>query len=243
MHERPIVLAPELHESQRSFELTGTEFHHICRVLRLRTGDELEFRDGRGLVAQARLEGVERRRARAAILSRERPEPPAGPALQLALPLLKGRRLDWILEKGTELGVAAFHLFLSRHGVVRRERAPERYAELIASAYCQCRRLILPELTGPRPFDELLAVARDEDWAMAWGDEQLAGSGGGAADWTMEQGRTHLAWVGPEGGFDDSEREALREAGALALNLGPLRLRSETAALALACRFPSMAGR
>jgi len=241
MPETPVVLRPDLDPSARSLRLAGDDHHHLFRVLRRRRGDAVELRDGRGLVALARVESVDKREARLRIESVSETAPPDLPALRLALPLLKGRRLDWILEKATELGVAGFDLYLGRHGVVRRETAPARYAEVIAAAYCQCRRLLLPGLTGPASLPEQLAAAREAGRRLWWADEARAGEP--AAGWSgltaalEEPGAVHQAWIGPEGGFAAEEREALAAAGAAPLGLGPHRLRSETAALALAARI------
>lgn len=238
MPETPVILRPDLDASVRSLRLTGAEHHHLFRVLRRRRGDPLELRDGRGLVARARVESVDRREARLRVESVTEPEPPALPALRLALPLLKGRRLDWALEKGTELGVAGFDLYLGRHGVVRREAAPARYAEIIAAAFCQSRRLLLPDLTGPAPMADQLAAAAAAGRRLWWADEQMAGRA--AAGWPAPADApdaVHQAWIGPEGGFAAEERDALAAAGAEPLVLGPHRLRSETAAVALAARI------
>ncbi|MBM4117271.1 16S rRNA (uracil(1498)-N(3))-methyltransferase [bacterium] len=244
MKEAPVLLWPALAPGAGALRLEGAAQHYLCYVLRLRAGDAVELRDGRGGLAAARLERVTRAAAELVHGPRETPLPPAQPELHLALPLLKGRRLDWVLEKGTELGVAGFALYLGRHGVVQRETRPERYAEILRAAFMQSRRLLLPSLGGPQPFADLLADARERGWRQCWADERRAGQGDGplpAAD-----ARPLLAWIGPEGGFAAEEREALGAVAEAALDLGPWRLRAETAALALACRLllpvPAQAG-
>ena len=236
MPDIPILLWPELARTGSEVTLTGDDHHHLCRVLRLRRGDSLELRDGRGAIAAASIAAADRGSATLTVAAAERPPLPDQAILHLALPLLKGKRLDWVIEKGTELGVAGFRLFIGRHSVVKRGKAPERYRELIASAFCQSRRLLLPELREPQPFAALLAEARAEKLDLAWADEHLAGQPGDAVAVAVAE-RGTLAWIGPEGGFAEVEREALIASGAAALSLGPQRLRSETAALALACRF------
>ncbi len=240
MSDRPVLLRPDLASGsgpgRRRLRIEGADQHHLCRVLRLRAGDEFELRDGKGLVALARLVEVGKRDALAELESLERPDPPAGPQVHLALPLLKGKRLDWALEKGTELGVAGFHLFVGRHGVVKRETAPERYFEILRAAYRQSRRLLLPELTGPRSFAELLEWASGEGWRQGWADERRAGMGQEALELVGEK-PVLLAWVGPEGGFAEEERGALTGSCDFVLDLGPQRLRAETAAIATACRL------
>ena len=235
MKEAPVLLWPGLDAQQGSLRLEGQALHHLCRVLRLRTGDALELRDGRGLCARGELTAVARTSAQVELSDFARRQPPAQPCVHLALPLLKGRRLDWALEKGTELGVTAFHLYQGRHGVVQRETRPERYDDILAAAFAQSRRLILPSLDGPVDFAALLARGQAEGWRQCWADERCAGSG--QAAFAPEPGRPLLAWVGPEGGFATEERQALAAAAEFVLDLGPQRLRAETAALAVACRL------
>lgn len=237
MKEAPVLLWPALAPAAGTLRLEGAAHHHVCRVLRLRVGDAVELRDGQGGLAAARLERVAKGSAELSHGPRETPAAPAQPELHLALPLLKGRRLDWALEKGTELGVAGFHLFVGRHGVVLRESRPERYGEILRAAFMQSRRLRLPELSGPQPFAALLAAAGERAWQQGWADERRAGQGDSAPLIAMAaMARPLLAWIGPEGGFASEERAALAATAPLALDLGPWRLRAETAALALACR-------
>jgi 16S rRNA (uracil1498-N3)-methyltransferase len=244
MKEPPVLLWPGLDPQGGSVRLEGEALHHLCRVLRLGEGDAVELRDGRGLCARGELSAVTRSSAQVKLGRCERPAPPVQPSVHLALPLLKGRRLDWALEKGTELGVAAFHLYLGRHGVVQRETRPERYGEILRAAFTQSRRLILPSLDGPLDFAALLAHGRAEGWRQCWADERCAGLG--QAHFALEPGCPLLAWVGPEGGFAADERAALAATADIVLDLGPQRLRAETAALAVACRLllpaPAAAG-
>jgi 16S rRNA (uracil1498-N3)-methyltransferase len=235
MKAPPVLLWPPLDPGHASLRLEGEALHHVCRVLRLGVGDAVELRDGRGLCALGTLSAVTRHGAQLELGACERREPPAQPCVHLALPLLKGRRLDWALEKGTELGVAAFHLYLGRHGVVQRETRPERYAEILRAAFMQSRRLLLPALDGPVDFAALLQRGQVEGWRQCWADEQRAGQG--QAPFARAPERPLLAWVGPEGGFAAEERAALAATADFVLDLGPQRLRAETAALALACRL------
>ncbi len=237
MADIPTLLWPELESADRRLRISGDPHHHLCRVLRLRVGDAIELRDGRGAVASASIAELERNDATLEVGELSRPAQPFRQSLALALPLLKSKRLDWVIEKGTELGVGAFRLYIGRHSVVRRSKSPARYRELIASAFCQSRGLLLPELSEPVPFAALLADARASALPLYWADERLAGQAGESITPAELGGAERLAWIGPEGGFSEGERDALVEAGATALSLGPQRLRSETAAIAMACRF------
>ncbi|MCP4546012.1 MAG: 16S rRNA (uracil(1498)-N(3))-methyltransferase [bacterium] len=238
MSDIPILFIPDLKMGLNSLDLNDEAFHHMRRVLRLRTGDQLELRNGKGLAATAVIGEATKKHARLEILSSAELPRPRQPRLRLALPLLKGKRLDWVLEKTTELGVEAFHLFIGDHGVVRRDKGYDRYSSIVTSAFCQCRRALLPEIHDPVPFADLMQLALANDWRGFWADECLGMTGGreGTTPVASNADQPSLAWIGPEGGFSEGEREALT-ANAHALSLGPNRLRSETAAVALACRL------
>ena len=94
----------------------------------------------------------------------------------------------------------------------------------------------MPELTGPVSFGELVERGTEMGWRQGWADERRAGQG----QEPLELGGPDpvlLAWVGPEGGFAEEERETLAERCDFVLDLGPQRLRAETAAIATACRL------
>jgi len=196
MSDTPILLQPELASASGRVMLDDELFHHIRRVLRLRDGDAVELRDGRGLSAEARIVKVSKRGAELELgEKRDLPTPP-GPRIGLALPLLKGKRLDWVLEKATELGVAAFHLYIGEHSVVRRDKGHERYSSIVQAAFRQSRRPLLPELLQPVAFADLAREAAADGRRQVWADEEL-GYGGGAEQDSGVGHRSH--------GEEDSE--------------------------------------
>ena len=135
---------------------------------------------------------------------------------------------DLVLEKATELGVARIQPVLTRRCVADKLN-PERAQTLVSEAAEQCARTALPGLAGPMKLDALLA-AWPEDRALFFADEQ--GGEPAVAQFAAHSGPAALL-VGPEGGFDDAERAAIRaHPAARAITLGPRILRGETAAIA-----------
>lgn len=198
-----------------------------ARVARVRPGESVEVLDLAGAVAVGRLRSwrggaclvdVER-------VERERGEPPA--PLVLALGVVQGAAYDWAVEKATELGVTVLWPVVS--GRVQRgnlEARVARWQRVAEAAVTQCGRSRPPMVRPPAPLVQVLEEATGKKFAADVVPPAARTSGGAA----VEPGATVL--VGPEGGFDDREREAVLSAGFEPLWLGPRILRAETAAVA-----------
>ena len=161
------------------------------------------------------------------------------PDLWLCPALLKKDRFDLVLEKATELGVAEIHPVLTRRCVADRLN-PERARTIVTEAAEQCARTALPELTEPVKLDALLKNW-PADRVLFFADE--LGGENAAAAFSATAGRPAALLVGPEGGFDDGERAAIRALPqARAITLGPRILRGETASIAALSLWMGVAG-
>lgn len=209
----------------------GPAFHHLVRVQRLLPGDPLEVFDGQGLLFQARLLEVTAASARLE-LGEPRRAPPLVP-ITIVQGLPKGEKMEWVLQKGTELGATAFAPFEAERSVVKLgPRAParqQRWQKVVAEAARQCGRADVPEVLPVRSLaaavDALVAGTRllvlDEEERAVRLSHAAAGAEGPLA-----------LVVGPEGGLARAEVEALSRRGGVAASLGSRVLRTETAALA-----------
>src|SRR5690606_106361 len=160
------------------------------------------------------------------------------PDFTLCAALLKKDRFDLVLEKATELGVRRIQPVLTRRGVADKLNL-ERARAIVTEAAEQCARTALPELGEPVKLDRLVL-----DWPsgrrLFFADEQ--GGTPAAAAFTDNSGPAALL-VGPEGGFDDAEREAVRALPqACPISLGPRILRGETASIAAVALWMATAG-
>jgi len=215
--------------------LSAGEGHHALHVLRLRVGAAVELFDGRGQTAAGRIAAI--RRGEVAVeVQQVRPEPErGGPEVALAFAVPKGKRLDWLLEKATELGAASLRPVVFERSVAGGELTAAKRSRWLGhciSAAKQCRLDWLPELLDPLPLADYLATplpplrllgdAATDARAMA---ELPARSP--TAD------RRSSILVGPEGGLTDAERAACVSAGFVPVRLGRTVLRTETAAIAL----------
>src|SRR6185437_15846620 len=212
--------------------ITGSAANHITRVLRLRSGDALTVFDGSGGEFGARVEEFRKEAVVVAveehrILERESPL-----FLTLAQGISRGERMDWIIQKATELGASRIVPVFTKRSVVRldekqAERKLQHWRAITVAACEQCGRNRIPELTTPVDFFDVLAPDTS-------GSTRLLLSPGGdlRIDDLEEVGKGITVLIGPEGGLDDVEQEAAIRAGFKAVRLGPRVLRTETAAIA-----------
>lgn len=229
-------------------ELRGQVAHQVGKVLRLHPGDVVELLDNSGYVYQARIVAISRSGVGAEVLGRRRRETEPRVELELYQVLLKGQKLEWVLQKGTEVGVSRFVPMLSERCVSKLsgddiKRKLDRWAEIVREAAEQSRRAVLPQVAPLVSFGDACREAVQADLAiMAWEEETSRGIGellrdvrlGRAAE-VPRSARPRIALlVGPEGGFSEKEAETAREAGVRVASLGLRILRAETAAMVAA---------
>lgn len=238
-----------------TLSLDDAQTHYLRAVLRLGVGDRLALINGRDGEALAVLERLDKRSASARIERLTRPFSPE-PDLWLCFAPIKRARLDLMIEKATELGASRLLPILTRRTNGGRVTT-ERLRAIAQEATEQCERLTLPDVAEPQPLAKLLA-----DWpqgrVLLMADEAgdapdaLSGLAG------LAEGTQLAVLIGPEGGFDPSERNALKALAigavpghgegevngvslgvpdrggfVLRVSLGPRILRADTAAMAL----------
>jgi 16S rRNA (uracil1498-N3)-methyltransferase len=229
--------------------IEGAAAVQIRRVLRLGPGDQIILFGLDEWEYTIRLDMVEREAARGTVVARALPAAEPRCALTLALALLKGEKCEWVLQKGTELGVGRFVLMQTRRTVAtpderRAAGRRERYTRIIREATEQCGRLRPPPVDGILPFEQALAQPADLRLILHEGATRRLREVLGVGDWLSRIGclpsapdSRHpipdtLLLVGPEGGFTEEEVALAVERGAIPVSLGPRILRAETAALA-----------
>ncbi len=191
--------------------------------------------DGSGRRWAATLEATRQGRAHVSGLRRVDSNEPAR-SLELMQGLPKGERWEWLLEKGTELGVAVFRPVYTEYGVARLPAARvaarlERWRKIALAASKQCERGVVPEIVEPVPLADATGALPPGDAGEA--RLALTERAEGVSGWPSigAAGRILLA-VGPEGGWSPGDRVSLQSAGFRPWSLGSRILRAETAALA-----------
>jgi 16S rRNA (uracil1498-N3)-methyltransferase len=216
-------------------ELDTGQANYLGNVLRLGVGAELLVFDGVSGEWLAHITDAGKKRM-TLIVERRTREPESIPDVWLAFAPVKRAQTDWLVEKATELGAARLMPVMTRRTVAERVKL-ERLNSIAIEAAEQCGRTRLPQIDDPVALAELLK-RRDPKRTLYFADE----AGGEAAAAAFKPGPA-LVLVGPEGGFADEERAAIRAApNAVAVSLGPRILRAETAALAALAAFMAIAG-
>jgi 16S rRNA (uracil1498-N3)-methyltransferase len=207
--------------------IEGPQAHYLARVMRVAPDDAVILCDDQTGEWAARVVAAGKREVALVIERQLRPREEV-PDLTLCAALIKKDRFDWVLEKATELGVARIQPVLTRRCVADKLNL-ERARAIVTEAAEQCARTALPELRPPVKLDALLK-AWDPKRNLFFADE--TGGAPAASAFAARPGPAALL-IGPEGGFDQAERDAIRALPqAQAISLGPRILRAETAAIA-----------
>ncbi|MDG2002104.1 MAG: 16S rRNA (uracil(1498)-N(3))-methyltransferase [Novosphingobium sp.] len=233
----PRLFVPEPLVEGAELGLDGSQAHYLLRVMRLSEGDSVILCDdatgewAAKIIASGKrdvvLRGVRRLRTREQV-----------PDFWLCPALLKKDRFDLVLEKASELGVRRIQPLLTRRCVANKLNR-ERARTILVEAAEQCARTALPELAEPVKLEAML-----RDWpqprTLFFADE--TGGEPAASAFAAHSGPAALL-IGPEGGFDDAERDAVRALPqSRAISLGPRILRGETAAIAATSLWMALAG-
>lgn len=234
---RRFFIAPE-NITGSTAVLTGPEARHISTVLRLTTGTIITLFDGSGSYYEAVLTQISSSRVETRIVSIT-PYIEAAqdfhPALHLGIGLLKGKKMDLVIQKITELGVAGLYPFRSRYCIAQdhADGRPARWQKIALEACKQCNRPKPPDMHSTKDFKEL-----------------LSGSGNASHDlklifWENKEGQKSLrqiftplkninsvmTLIGPEGGFSTEEVQQAMDAGYEPVTMGSRILRAETAVI------------
>jgi 16S rRNA (uracil1498-N3)-methyltransferase len=207
----------------------------LVQVLRMQVGEELMLLDGSGLEFYSRLVHLERRAAAVEVLSVQ--PCPAEPSRFLTLYQcsLKHDKFEWVLQKGTELGVSRFAPVISERSIVRPAEALlkkyERWGAIVREAAEQCGRGRIPEIAPPLDWSAALADGKGLR-LLAWEGAKTAPALLSVLQQDMQNTSEFSILIGPEGGIGEHEADLALAQGWQLVSLGRRILRAETAALA-----------
>lgn len=213
--------------------IEGGEHRHLAHSLRLREGERVELLDGERIqLAEIVRVGKDHTDVRVLEIM-----PSREPAVRMALYIgaLKGEKMDWVVQKTTELGVAAIVPVAMRRSVAQGIRA-DRLRRIAREAQKQCGRARTPWVEEIVPFAHALEIMRKHEVLLA--AYEGGGSSFGEGNISVDLGIV----IGPEGGIDGEEMDALLDIGARPVTLGPRILRAETAAVAALAGLMACAG-
>ncbi len=209
--------------------LSPDESKHCIRVMRLGVGDTILITDGKGLEAEARIVGTDNKEVEIQVIS-IRPEVKRGFSIVLFQVPLKGPRMDWLIEKATELGVDAIQVLESEFSIAGSGRK-ERWDRIAHSAMKQSGTLRAPEILEAIPLDKALQRLPNDFSGFLLSPNAPLGLAD-AIQGELSTGSTRFVLaIGPEGGFSRKEEESFQSKGFQPCRLSSQILRGETAAI------------
>ncbi len=224
-----------------TFLIKEDDFHHITRVMRMKPGEEIYCVNSNQQTARCTIENITENEIVAKVIQwvEEDMELPVTVTIVSGLP--KGDKLEWIIQKGTELGAHEFIPFIASRSIVKwdakkSDKKISRWNKIAKEAAEQSHRAVIPNVSAPVSLKELIKMAADYDvLIIAYEEEAKAQESANLVRSfsSMKKGQSLLVVFGPEGGLADSEVELLKEKGFIACGFGPRILRTETAPLYL----------
>lgn len=222
-----LFYAPEI--TLPRYTLSEEESKHCIRVLRMGCGDELHITDGRGTMYRCKIVDDNVKRCMVEVIDQQNEFEKLPYELTIGVaPTKNVDRLEWFLEKATEVGISAVYPLLCEHSE-RKEIKHEREERVITSAVKQSLKAYHPTLHPMTPFRQLAAMPFDGDKYIAHCNSEL-----GEREYLgrlIKKGGNTLILIGPEGDFSPEEINFALQNGFKAISLGKERLRTETAAL------------
>ena len=216
--------------------LEGSDVNHIKNVLRMRPGEEVQISDGSGKAYLCRVGSYAEGKAVLDIFREMDSDAELPTKIFLFQGLPKGDKMDWIVQKAVELGAYAVVPFSAKRSIVKLDekkakKRQERWQAIAKGAAEQSGRSLIPEVRQVTTFAGALDAAADLDvilipYELAEGMEKTTRIIG-----NIEPGQSVGVFIGPEGGFDETEVVQAKERGAEAITLGKRILRTETAGL------------
>lgn len=211
--------------SGMALQLEGDQHHYFKKVLRGAPGDTIEIINGKGSLAEARVENVLKSHSEAVIISSTDCPAPLF-SLTLAIAFLKPSHLEYALEKATEAGASRFLLFPAARSDKKSlsNTYLQRLSNIVEAATKQCGTLFLPQIC----IKDSMIGCIEPDSMLLYGDFGVHTT----QIHTLSFAKQTTFFIGPESGFTESECKKLQEKGALPVSLHKNTLRAETAVLA-----------
>jgi 16S rRNA (uracil1498-N3)-methyltransferase len=224
---------------ENSVAISGEVYHHITRVMRMDTGDRIICVKNNGQSATVEITEIANDTVMGTIIEWKNEEKELPVKVSIVSGLPKGDKLEYIIQKGTELGAASFIPFIAARSVVKWDEKKvakkiERLQKIAKEAAEQSHRTVVPVVTNPININQLIEVSESFDYKLIAFEEEAKQGETGVFASTLDRlspGQSLLIVFGPEGGLTESEIDRLTDHGFLACGLGPRILRTETAPL------------
>jgi 16S rRNA (uracil1498-N3)-methyltransferase len=232
----PVFFVPPTSITDQTISVTGDTLLHLRDSLRINVGEVVFFGDGQSRRYRTEISAVTKQALTARIIEAIVQPAPRAPALILGQSLLKGEKMDWVIQKATELGVDELVPIESRHSVVhlRADRVDHqlaRWQRIALEAAQQSEQWRVPSIAQPQSLSTLLTSLASSTVTLMLA-ERRDGKSLQTVVLPQDMTGTVLILIGPEGGWSKEELEVAEQAGIQLITLGPHILRAETAAIA-----------
>ena len=218
--------------------IEGTDVNHIVHVLRMKVGEEVSVHDDVNRKYLCRIEKLLEERVVLSIVEQQESDTELSCPIYLFQGLPKGDKMEWIIQKCVELGVHAIVPVATKRAVVKldekkAQKKVNRWNAIAESAAKQAGRALIPQIATCITFEKALRMCNGLDAALI-PYEKAEGMQHARDQVRALHGKHSIGiFIGPEGGFEESEIEAARAAGAIPITLGHRILRTETAGLTM----------
>jgi len=226
----PRIFTNQALTSNNTLALAEAQSHYLSKVLRMQAGRELILFNGEGGEFCAEISGIHKKHVDVLVKTFSPENRQSQLHLELAIGVSRGERMDWVLQKATELGVTKITPLITERTEVklsgeRADKKMEHWQQIIISACEQCQRNLLPKLSEPKSYsDWILQCVAELKFVLHHRDSK-----GLPKD---ETAKSVALLIGPEGGLDEDEISRAIGNGFSPLTLGPRVLRTETAPVA-----------
>ncbi len=224
---------------QENALITGDDLHHIVRVMRMEIGDKLICCDRLGKQAMAQITEITNDSVLLTVVEWIENDSELPIYVSIASGLPKGDKLEYVIQKGTELGANEFVPFIAARSIVKWDekkgaKKVERWGKIAKEAAEQSHRAKLPDVYKPHSLSELIERSKNYSYkVIAYEEEARRGEKSVLARilGEMSKGESLLVVIGPEGGLTEKEVDKLQSQGFVTCSFGPRILRTETAPL------------
>jgi 16S rRNA (uracil1498-N3)-methyltransferase len=226
-----LFYTPDIDPSHPQYFLSEEESKHCVRVLRLEIGAEVQLIDGRGGLYTAEIKDAHPKKTILQITNVIREFGKRNHYLHIAIAPTKNiERLEWFLEKATEIGIDEISLIICQRSE-RKEVKTDRLNKIVTSAMKQSLKAYHPVLNEPQAFDKFISRRFDGQKFIAYCESAETGAERCELRVELRKQDKYLVLIGPEGDFSPNEIDNALQNGFKAITLGESRLRTETAAL------------
>jgi len=228
-----IFIPPEDIQRETQIPLSVDKSHYLISVLRSRAGDIVTVIDGRGKAYSAEIITVSDKKAFVKIVSEIAVDTESSFDLVLCQGILKGEKMDMVIQKTTELGIKEIIPIITERSVVRQTRKTDRWRKIAEEAAEQCGRAVIPVIHEPMEYGKVLSSLPVNHGFIFWeqGGQPLSEAFQKTNSQSLVPNPLFL-FIGPEGGFTSEEVRLAEDKGLVRTTLGRRILRAETAAIA-----------